>query len=84
MEDPTAKCFGGPDLGIGAYIMECCRVDDTSPENMIVGLPPMLADSARLYISINPPQPGGMRASSTSPSIFWWSERHTTDNRKGI
>jgi len=24
----------------GVSVMECCRVDDTSPENTIVGLPP--------------------------------------------
>jgi len=24
----------------GVPVMECCRVDDTSPENTIVGLPP--------------------------------------------
>jgi len=24
----------------GVSLMECCRVDDTSPENTIVGLPP--------------------------------------------
>jgi len=40
--------------------MECCRVDDTSPENTIVGHLSNSVDTdvCRLYIGINPPQPG--------------------------
>ena len=36
--------------------MECCRVDDTSPECVIVGLPPGWVDPdvGRLYIYIDP------------------------------
>jgi len=35
----------------GVPLMECCRVDDTSPENTIVGLPPGWVDTdiSRLY-----------------------------------
>ena len=57
--------------------MECCRVNDTSPENRIVCLLPSWVDTniSRLYININPRLPGGMLAPSRSPPVFWWSER---------
>jgi len=29
----------------GVPLLECCRVDDTSPENTIVGLPPSWVDT---------------------------------------
>jgi len=56
--------------------MECCRVHDMSPENTTVGLPPGWVDTdvCRLYIGINPPQPGGTRAPSKSPPVSWWSQ----------
>jgi len=59
--------------------MECCHVDDMSPENTIVGLPPGWVDTdvSQLYISTSPPQPGGTRAPSRSPPVPWWSERRT-------
>jgi len=54
--------------------MECCFVDDTLPENMIVGLPPGWVDTdvSRLYIGINPPQPGG-RPRGLLQSLGGWS-----------
>jgi len=66
----------------GVTLMECCRVDDTSPENPIVGLAPSWVDTdvCRLYIVINPPQPGGTRAPSRSPPVSWWSERRTNSS----
>jgi len=48
-------------LFIGVPLMECCRVDDTSPENTIVGLPPSWVDTDVLYICIDLPRPGGTR-----------------------
>jgi len=63
----------------GMPLMECCRIDDASPENTIVGLPSSWVDTgvSRLYIDINPPQPGGMQVPSRSPAVSWWSERRT-------
>jgi len=60
----------------GMPLMECSHVDHTSPENTFVGLPPSWMDTAvcRLYISINPPQPGGIRGPSRSPPVSWWLE----------
>ena len=64
---------------IGVPLMECWRVDDTSPENTIVGLPPGWVDTdvCRLYIGISSPQLGGTRAPSRSPPVSWWSQRRT-------
>ena len=65
--------------------MECCRVDDTSPENRIVGLPPGWVDTdvSRLYISINPHQPvvrgrprgflQSLGCRSDALTARWWS-----------
>jgi len=63
----------------GVPLMECCHADDTSSENMIVGLPPGWVDTdvSRLYIGINPPQPGGTRAPSRSPPVSWWTKWRT-------
>ena len=62
----------------GMPLLECCHVDDMSPENTIVVFPQSWVDTdvCRLYIGFSPPQPGGMRAPSRSP-VFWWSERRT-------
>jgi len=61
-------------------LMQCCCVDDTSPENTIVGLLSSWVDTdvCGLYIGINPPQPGGMWAPSRSLLVSWWSERQLT------
>ena len=40
----------------------------------------MNANVCRLYIGINPPQPGGTRAPSRSPPVAWWSERRTASS----
>jgi len=63
----------------GVPLMECWHVDDTSPENTIVGLPRSWVDTdvSQLYSSINSPQPGGTRAPSRSPPVSWWLELHT-------
>ena len=63
----------------GMPLLECYRVDDTSSQNTVVGLPPSWVDTdvCRLYIGINPPQPGGTRAPSRSPPVSWWSKRRT-------
>jgi len=75
-ESSTSMTSGDP---VGVPLLECCCVDDTSPENTIVGLPPGWVDTdvCRLYIGINSPQPGGTRAPSRSPPVSWWSKRHT-------
>ena len=59
--------------------MECCRVDDTSPEHTIIVLPAGWVDTdvSRLYISINHPQPGGSWAPSRSPPVTWWPKTRT-------
>jgi len=63
----------------GVPLLECCRVDYTSPDNTIVGLTPSWVDTdvCRLHIGINPPQPAGTRAPSRSPPVSSWSERRT-------
>jgi len=63
----------------GVPLMECWHVDDTSPENTIVGLPRSWVDTdvCQLYTSINPPQPSGTRAPSRSPPVSWSSEWRT-------
>jgi len=63
----------------GEPLMECCCVDDMSPENTIIGFPPSSVenDVCRLYISISPLQQGGTRAPSRSPAVSWWLERYT-------
>jgi len=59
-------------------LMDCCRVDDTSPDNKIVGLLqtewiPMFADcSLHRHQS---PQPSGTWVPSRSLPVSWWSER---------
>ena len=58
--------------------MEHCCVDNTSPHHRpssrLSG-----PDDSRLYISINPPQPGGTWASTRSPPVTGQLEQHTND-----
>jgi len=52
-----------------------CHVDDTLPDHMTVGLSPSWMDTNvnRLYISNNPPQPGGTWMPLRSPPVACWS-----------
>jgi len=56
--------------------MQCCRVDDMSPENTIVGLPPGWVDThiSRLNISINPISQVA-RGHLRFPPISWWLQQ---------
>ena len=51
---------------VGCPMVECCRVDDTSPKRAVTGLSPSWVDPDVdwLYISISHPQPAGTRAST--------------------
>jgi len=51
---------------VACPMVECCRVDDTSPERAVTGLSPSWVDPDVdwLYISISHPQPAGTRAST--------------------
>ena len=66
---------------VACSMMECCRVDDTSPERAVTGLSPGWVDPDVdwLYISINRPQPTGTRASTRSLPITGRSERRRND-----
>ena len=64
----------------GPCLIQCCHVDDTSPEHMIIVLPPGWVDTdvSRLYSSINHRQAGGTwRPSRPPPAAAWWSKRRT-------
>jgi len=57
----------------GVHLLECCHVDDTSPNHTVVGLPQGRVDLnvGQMYNSIDVPQPGGTWGPSRSSPIKW-------------